>query len=324
MEQTKITLFEHLKSQSQKYLKEGKKAEVDFHIHTTHSDGTFSIPEIISLAITANLSKICITDHNTIFPGAQELQSIDASIPSSLEVKIGVEIICKILDDNTKIPIPIEILAYHSNPKQLQEFLNQYKFNSLEAQKIQLQFLMQKCRELSLVFSNNIELPPKSFATEQLCKELIKHPENKEFFMNTHPIVWTTPKLFFKKFCSDPSSLFYFDSTKFMPTYQETVDAIISTGGKASVAHPFLYIYPTEKEVFSMLESIRLTSPITAVEAYHSSQTKKQRDFLVNYAKEHHLLVSGGTDFHRGPETILGFGKEDNILQLTADMISWI
>ena len=39
---------------------------IDFHIHTTHSDGSFTPAEIISMAKEAGLTAVALTDHNTV------------------------------------------------------------------------------------------------------------------------------------------------------------------------------------------------------------------------------------------------------------------
>ena len=39
---------------------------IDFHIHTTHSDGSFTPTEIITMAKEAGLTAIALTDHNTV------------------------------------------------------------------------------------------------------------------------------------------------------------------------------------------------------------------------------------------------------------------
>ena len=39
---------------------------IDFHIHTTHSDGSFTPAEILSMAKEAGLSAVALTDHNTV------------------------------------------------------------------------------------------------------------------------------------------------------------------------------------------------------------------------------------------------------------------
>ena len=39
---------------------------IDIHSHTTHSDGSFSVKELLKEAERIGLSLLSITDHNTI------------------------------------------------------------------------------------------------------------------------------------------------------------------------------------------------------------------------------------------------------------------
>ena len=43
----------------------GRKDMNDLHMHTKYSDGTDSVPELLSNATKTNLGTISITDHNT-------------------------------------------------------------------------------------------------------------------------------------------------------------------------------------------------------------------------------------------------------------------
>ena len=308
---TKKELYENVIKTGKDYKEMGLHPEVDLHIHTTFSDGKFSIWEILEMADEIDLSHIIITDHNTILPGYQLYTDLSHLISFAVTAEIGSEIACKFLDPTTKKYIPMEILAYHVNPYKLQEFIDSYHFGySLKVQESQLVTLMEICRKKGLHFSPDLCVPDKMYATEVLCKDLIQREENRDFFMSTCPIVWTTPKLFYKKFCADPKSDFYFDSTEGLPTYEATVDAILASGGIPIVAHPFLYLYQEMTEVELFLDTLFSTSKLKGVEVYHSAHSIEQREFLKNYVKKHGLLFSGGTDFHSGPSTILGFGKE--------------
>lgn len=325
MNQKKLEFYyKFLENYQKKFLPIGLKPEVDSHIHTTFSDGMFDMLDLIFLGKMIGLKGMVFTDHNTILPGYKYLNTIKQFIPEGMMIDIGVEIACKIIDDKTGKYIPIEMLAYHSDPYKLQEFLDKYSFSKDISQEKQLEELMYMCEKCGLVFSRDIIIPKGKFATEMLCLELIKHEENKDFFMNTHPIVWTTPKLFFKKFCANPSSEFYLDTTAGLPTYTDTIDAITDSNGISILPHPYLYIYETQKEVKMLLDKLVNTSKIGGFEAFHSSQNSEQREFIFSYAKKTNKLISGGTDFHSGPETLLGVGKEKLPLELSLDMFSWL
>lgn len=65
-------------------------SKADLHIHSSHSDGTGSIPEILEYAATkTDLRVIAITDHNTI-AGALEAKALEAAY--GIEVIVGEEV----------------------------------------------------------------------------------------------------------------------------------------------------------------------------------------------------------------------------------------
>lgn len=316
--------YSFIENLNNKYLKLKITPEIDAHIHTTFSDGSFDILDIINMAKIIGLKKLVITDHNTILPAYKYLITISHMIPTDIDISIGSEIACKFFDDKYNANIPIEILAYNVNPEKLQYFIDAYPFNKNESQEKHLKMLMNMCIKHDLVFSKDLSIPAGKFATEVLCRELIRHEENKEFFMNTHPIVWTSPKLFFKKFCANPTSEFYIDSTGGIPTYNDTIEAILDCGGIPILAHPCIYIYENYEDVERMMNTILNNSNIAGFEAYHGSHTNFQRELIAKFAKSNDKIVSGGTDFHSGPQTILGFGNLNDPLELKLDMFSWL
>lgn len=298
------------KKQVVEYNKEDKFAKIDMHIHTDMSDGLYSIPQIIAMAKDFGLECIVITDHNTCLPGYDFLSFISKEFIGALEVHIGCEIATKIEDPITGKYIPIEILSYFADPYKIQAFLDKYAFSKKTSQEKQLKILLSTCDKLGLVYSKNIIIPEGFYATEILCKDLIKYKENKNYFIKTAPKVWNDPKLFYKMCVSNPSSEFYIDTTQSLPYYLDTIENIVESGGLAIVAHPFLYSRNNEPEVKELLDYILYTAPnISGIEAIHSAHDEKQRNFLISYAKEHNILYTGGTDFHSGPQTVLGYGK---------------
>src|SRR5581483_6711998 len=61
----------------------------DLHLHTTHSDGTYTPAEVVELARRSGLSAIAITDHDTLsgIPAARA-----AAVRTTVEVIAGIEI----------------------------------------------------------------------------------------------------------------------------------------------------------------------------------------------------------------------------------------
>lgn len=303
-------LYESAKKDMKEYQTNGLFAKLDMHIHSTMSDGSFSIPQLISIAKEFGLESIFITDHNTCLSGYEVLKSLPKESLDNIEVSIGCEIATKIEDPKTNKFIPIEILSYFANPYKIQSFLDNYAFAKETSQNEQLKTLLDTCDKLGLEHSNDIIVPEGCYATEILCRNLIKYENNKSYFLENAPRVWNEPKLFYKMCVSNPDSDFYIDTTASLPYYQDTVKTINDAGGHAIVAHMFLYSRNTEEYVELIMNHIVDTTNIYGFEAYHSSHTEKQRQFIIDYATKSGLHYTGGTDFHSGPGTILGYGKK--------------
>lgn len=316
-------LFNQNIDTANKLLSLGYRTDFDHHIHTKYSDGSFSLKEIIELAKNSHLKRIVITDHNNILECANELKTISQDFLGDLKVFVGSEIACKILDQATGIYIPIELIYYGPNPENVQDFIDQHNYGILP-QDDQLKFLIGQCDKNHLKHSENLKTPDGMFATEYLCRDLIKYQENKAFFDETHPIVYTSPKLFFKKFCIHPSSDFYIDTTKNLPTVAEVAEMALANGGNTIVAHPCLYIYEMKNDVLSFLDYVFKTTKTAGIEIFHSAHTFEQREYLYQYARKHNLLIGGGSDFHSGPQTVVGFGKIDQILSISGSEFDWI
>lgn len=63
--------------------------KVDLHVHTTYSDGDFTLEEILSMASRLKLDEIAITDHDTI----ENLSEVDdLSLRYGMKVIAGVEV----------------------------------------------------------------------------------------------------------------------------------------------------------------------------------------------------------------------------------------
>lgn len=325
MTDKKETLYQQMLNDCRQYIAQGLQPEADLHIHTTFSDGLFTPAELIKYAKEIHLKRIYFTDHNTILPTYLNVKSLPRERFNGIQVGVGTEIACKILDEATKKYIPIEILAYGVDVCKMQHFLDQFSFSKTTSQKEQLDYLVTICKRLGLQTSDEIFLPEGKFATEFLCRDLQKYPENKAYFLQNAPEPWDSPKLFFKKYCANPHSDFYIDTTTHLPTFEETAQAILEAGGLPFLAHAFIYIYQDMASVYQMLEKIeKATNYQVNIEVFHSSHTKEHQDFLLEYAKANHLLISGGTDFHSGPDTVLGFGKKGNLQDLKLSMFPWL
>ena len=91
---------------------------IDIHTHTTYSDGSFSVIELLQEAEKKNLSLLSITDHNTI-DGYYELENSNIRNIFSGNILTGIEITTTYKGET------IEVLGYGFDLETMQAFLNQ-------------------------------------------------------------------------------------------------------------------------------------------------------------------------------------------------------
>jgi predicted metal-dependent phosphoesterase TrpH len=105
--------------------------------------------------------------------------------------------------------------------------------------------------------------------------------------------------------------------TRREPQFADAARRIGEAGGIASLAHPIRL----REDVAAVLPSLRAEG-LTAIEAYHSDHSPQQTELYLQLAKQHGLLVTGGSDFHGAakPEIQLGTGRGGN-LRVPEDLI---
>lgn len=75
------------------------------------------------------------------------------------------------------------------------------------------------------------------------------------------------------------------------PDTREVLDLIHSAGGVAVLAHPAAY---HNEDLMEELIPLGLDG----VEVWHPDHSAEDNEHLLEFARRHHLLATGGTDFH--------------------------
>src|SRR5215212_8799060 len=84
---------------------------IDLHTHSSVSDGTESVPELLGSARAAGLDVVALTDHDT----TGGWPAVAAARPRGLTVVPGMEMSCRWFPDDTP-PISVHLLAYLFDP----------------------------------------------------------------------------------------------------------------------------------------------------------------------------------------------------------------
>lgn len=75
------------------------------------------------------------------------------------------------------------------------------------------------------------------------------------------------------------------------PEPTEIINAIHEAGGVAVLAHPGFY------DNFELFEEL-IPEGLDGVEVWHPENTPEQQEHLIQIAKKHGLVMTGGSDFH--------------------------
>lgn len=243
----------------------------DMHIHTNFSDGNFTPKKVIELASKMDLQGISITDHDSI--GA-----IDQSIKIANEIKDftvipGIEFGC--LYNSEEVHILAYFIDYKSNL--LLEYLKVLK-NSRIQRAEEIIFKLNKLDiNISMMDVNKYTNKKIEFIGRvQIAKALIE----KDYVKNINEA--------FDKYLSINRPAYV---AKKSLGVEETINLIREIGGISVLAHPILL---NDKGIISLCKEMG----IDGIECIHSKHSQSFSLELMDYAKENHLIITGGSDCH--------------------------
>lgn len=277
---------------------------IDMHIHTTHSDGTFSVREVLEKSEELGLKYISITDHDKS-SAYDELENIDIKQYYSGKIIQGIELKCLY---NERL---IEILGYNYDKEKMDLWLKDF-YKDRQRKDTQTKYfniLYDACIKIGLKMRPKEEIfwnPENDWASVTVYKEIKSHETNKEKLPEDF---WNDFTTFTKKYCADLNGPFYIDKSNDYPKLEEAIKAVKNAGGTAIVAHIFIYKWAKDKE--ALIKDIHTNYDIDGFECYHSSFSEEQIEYILKYCRDNNLLMSGGSDCHgdNKPGISLAVGK---------------
>ncbi len=260
----------------------------DLHMHSTYSDGSLTPAELLEMAEKKGLKLISITDHDRI--GAyKDLK--DPAIRSKFSGKIlpGCEL-STIIDGQS-----IEIIGYGIDPDHLQEFISEH-YQSKPGK--------PRLRELDLIYDAYVARgvhftrpkedydPAKDISDKRFIYYQLLEPENQKFWLDPANQVNWGP--YYRQELYNPESPLYVDFSPLYPAPKQVVDVIHAAGGKAFLAHSYIYT----ETVWGHLPEITERLGLDGFECRYPAFTPEQKVYLKDYCRKNNLLMSGGSDFH--------------------------
>lgn len=276
---------------------------IDMHIHSTNSDGTKTIKEILEIAEKNGLNVISITDHENC-NGYDELKNINVDSCYSGKIITGIELKGQHKD------LVMDILGYGFDCKKMKEGIEECYKNVSRAniQEWQVKEFYRIGKEMGLVLRPMEELQwdkDREWGSIVFYDEMKSHDENKNKVADD---IWIS-FLDFKKHYRHKGDPFYINRAQNYPNIRKILNVIHSSGGKAFIAHIFEYKEIEDK--INELEEMVSNYDIDGIECYYTNFTDEENKAVLEFAKKHNLLVSGGSDYHGDakPGISIGIGK---------------
>jgi len=269
---------------------------IDLHIHSRSSDGALTVEQIFKEAKKRNIGLMSITDHDSI--GCQEIAA-DLASSAGIRYVSGVELNVTFLHPRYREgkPISLDFLGYKFDPK-----------SSELRDKLQQMANYREERAAKILKNLNAEFEKEGL--EKLTKENFKEIQASvdgtlgrphiAGYLVKKGIVKTRQEAFDKY-------LVKCDVPKF-PLYLEEASRLVrSAGGKLVFAHPndphgtsLVALTKSLPEQTAIVEESML-SFIDGVECWHSRNDAQTTAHYVAFAKEHGLILTGGSDCHQKP-----------------------
>ncbi len=242
---------------------------VDFHTHTTYSDGQLTPRELINMACKKNIKILSVTDHDSIYA----YNELDTMNIGDLTLIKGIEFSSDYKGKD------VHILGYDfdSSNGPLLEYIAFFS----EERKKRILKMVHRCREEGYLISAEELLqsagnPMATLGRPHIAKLLVDHGYIKDINEAFETILSQGGSCYVPKYKADPKDI---------------LKLIHGAGGLAVLAHPVLI-----RNDGYVLELLSL--PFDGIEVYHPRQSKEVQQLYLSYAMEKQLFITGGSDYH--------------------------
>jgi predicted metal-dependent phosphoesterase TrpH len=269
---------------------------IDLHIHSQSSDGAFTVEEIFKEAKLRNIEFMSITDHDSI--GCQE-------IALKLAETVGIRYV-----SGVELNVTFSHPTYHEGKTVSLDFLG-YQFdakNKTLADKLRQMAEYREERAAKILRNLNVEFEKEGIEkfTKRDFEEIkasvdgtLGRPHIADYLVRKG-IVRKRQEAFDRYLvrCNVPK----------FPLYLEDASKMVrNAAGKIVLAHPndphgtsLVALTKSLPEQTAIIEESML-SYIDGVECWHSRNDTQTTNHYVKFAKEHGLIMTGGSDCHQKP-----------------------
>lgn len=261
-------------------------SRLDLHLHTTHSDGSFTPTEVIDLAHKAGVTALAITDHD-ITTGI--LEATLAGQEHGIEVIPGIEI--SSIMGTSELHILGYFLDYQDarlNERLARLRESRHRRNPKIIERLQAAGIAITYEEVRALAGTD------SVGRPHIARVLMEKG------------VVASAKEAFDLWLADGRPAYV---PRELPTPSDAMQWIREAKGLPVLAHP-TWVKPTDGTLTDLVRQLKADG-LDGVEVHYSTHTPRQTREYLALAKQLDLLVTGGSDFHglTKPDIDVGIGK---------------
>ena len=265
---------------------------IDLHTHTTASDGTDSPAALVNKALSAGITTLAITDHDSTSGWGEAVKALRPS----LALVLGAEISTLTLEG---ISVHMLGLLFDGHDKSMQNMLAESRDTRIPR--------MRKMIDLLAADGINISLADVMAATP--VGATLGRPHLADALVQ-NKVVASRDEAFLELLHN--GSKYYV--THAAPTPEAAIRQISQAGGVAVIAHPFA---SRRGEVISADTFTHLVSAgLHGIEVNHRDHSQAEREQLAEIADQLGLVKTGSSDYH-------GNGKLNELGENLTDPEQW-
>ncbi len=264
---------------------------IDLHTHSTASDGTLSPEELVYLAKKEKLQALALTDHDTIDglkPAYKTAKEVDLPFLCGIEISIKFE-----------GPGHFHLLGYFLEPKipKINEVLLKLK----KAREERNKKMIEKLNNLGIriTLEELKEIAQGEIGRPHMANLLVKKGIVKSF------------EEAFQKYLKKGAPA-YVPKALLLP--EEAIKLILEAKGVPVLAHP-VTLKLNLLELKNYIKKLK-DFGLMGIEVFYPEHTTDFTKFLMEFAKELGLLLTGGSDFHGKNKPDIKLGKGLNNLNV--------
>lgn len=267
---------------------------VDFHSHTTRSDGKYTPDELVKLADEAGIGVLALTDHNCLSP--DNLAELEESTGKRVHLIPGCEVSCSYtFQDGTSKEIHIVTLMYDLPSVHLARIVEK---NNQDREGYVSAILKRLREECGIELGTYQELQKENKGSTYIGR---MHVAQKLKNLGYVSSVDEAFDIYIGEF--GEKRAYVKSPIQYVPLL-EAVEAAIADHAVPVLAHLYFYNLDKAGEEELLSAFTRYAGKYGCMETAYARYSQEQRDNLAKYAARYGLGISAASDFHGQEETI--------------------